>query len=202
VSAVRGRHLFAAIALAIGAIVLTPPVGAQQDPPPDTSVAPAASTPLALRPGKPLALAPEPPHSSLGWKVLACLAILGGAAFYMRKRLKPRQLDDGQLTIVRRAPIGIRSELLVVQVEGQRLLIGVTPHAIQSLAVLDSDDEAASRVAEALAPTGSVVGERFTAMLQAADARTPGHRPEVSPAVDEASLAGQARGLLALRRRG
>ena len=202
----RWRHLLAAIVVALGAIVLTRPARAQQDPPssiaPDTSTPPAPVSPLVLRPAKPLALAPEAPHSSVAWKVVACLAILGGAAYYMRKRLLPPRLDDGRLTIVRRTSIGMRSELLVVQVEGQRLLIGVTPHSIQSLAVLDGDDEALPRASEALEPGGSAVGERFAAMLQAADARAPGQRPEASPTADDASLAGQARGLLALRRRG
>jgi flagellar biogenesis protein FliO len=235
----RGRQLVLAIAVALGGIALTPAARAQQAPAPgtpaaapgpaplgvpdisppapsltppavpDTSLAAPSPTPLALRPGKPLELAHEPPRAGLGWKVLACIAILCGAAFYARRRLQPARVDDGRLTIVRRTAIGIRSELLVVHVEGQRLLIGVTPHAIQSLAVLDGDD-AVSLPSEAPVAAADVaidaarasVGERFAAMLQAADSHTAGHRLEVPSAADEAALAGQARGLLALRRRG
>jgi flagellar biogenesis protein FliO len=218
----RGRRALA-IALALGGIAWTPPARAQQATGPDTSAAapgpklaapdtlPAApsATPLALRPGKLLELARQPPRAGLGWRVLAFIAILGGAAFYARKLLQPARVDDVRLTIVRRAPIGIRSELLVVHVEGQRLLIGVTPHAIQSLAVLDGDDAAslppeapASAADVALDAARSSVGERFAAMLQTADSRAPGNRHEGTSAADEAALAGQARGLLALRRRG
>jgi len=197
-----------AMAVALAATVLTQKVGAQQDAPRDTSSATADSaTPLALRPSKPLALSPQPQPVSLGWKVVAGLAILGGAAFYLRKRVSPKRLDVGELTIVRRAPIGLRSELLIVNVEGQRLLIGVTPHSIQSLAVLDAEDTAAPVSGEASSPEPAALGDRFAAMLKAADprdgARGPeGHRADLPEAARGAALAGQARGLAGLRRRG
>lgn len=129
--------------------------------------APEAGTPLALRPSKPLELAHEPPPSSLGWKLVAFAALLGGAAWYARKKLWVKPSEDGQLTIVRRATIGFRTELLVVNVEGQRLLLGVTPNSIQSLAVLDAD-EPSPAIAErpAVAPS---FGDRFAAMLDAAE---------------------------------
>ena len=171
----------------------------------------------------------SPAASSVGWKFAAALAIIGGAAFYLRKRVRPEAAGDTQLTIVRRASIGLRSELLVVNVEGQRLLIGVTPHSIQSLAILDADEpQNAGQLAGK-----SAVGQRFAAMLDAAsgprtraaaaddddaadgDAAAPkaiapalaasiaaaAAKPVRSAADDEDDVAGQARGLLALRRR-
>jgi flagellar biogenesis protein FliO len=200
-----------AITLALAATVLTSQANAQQDPPRDTSPAPAdPATPLALRPTKRLELAQEPPHSGVGWKIVAVIAILGGAAFALRKRIQPKRPEDGQLTIVRRAAIGFRSELLIVNVEGQRLLIGVTPHSIQSLAVLDTDEVAVPTAVaglEAATPQPPAsVGERFAAMLSAADGRAPGPgaHPVTHPATpaDESLLASQARGLIGLRRRG
>jgi len=137
----------------------------------DTSLpdAPAAETgtPLALRPNKPLELAHEPPPSSMGWKLVALAAILGGVAFYARKKMWVKPTEDGQLTIVRRATVGFRSELLVVNVEGQRLLLGVTPNSIQSLAVLDAD-EPSPALLDRPTPQQSF-GDRFTAMLSAAE---------------------------------
>jgi flagellar biogenesis protein FliO len=124
-------------------------------------------TPLVLRPSKPLELAHEPPPSSMGWKLVALAAILGGAAYYARKKLWVKPAEDGQLTIVRRATVGFRSELLVVNVEGQRLLLGVTPNSIQSLAVLDAE-EPSPAVLDRPAPSQSF-GDRFTAMLNAAE---------------------------------
>ncbi|HEY4014503.1 MAG TPA: flagellar biosynthetic protein FliO [Polyangiaceae bacterium] len=224
------RWTFAAILVAGAATALTgeafalegpaPAIAPVDAPPPMLAADPVASatplpatpllaTPLLVRP-KPIALAPESSDSGLGWKIVAFMAIVGGAAYYMRKRVRPSVLaDDGRLTIVRRTSIGIRSELLVVNVEGQRLLIGVTPNSIQSLAILDADGPEPARAADDDLPAGSgstTVGERFAAMLQAADARPPAAsasaRTEAALAEDEATMAGQARGLLALRRRG
>ena len=185
-----------------------PPMLAAPSPSPSPSPAPSASvTPLVTRP-KPIALAPDTSDSDIGWKIVALLALIGGGAYSLRKRFLPAaKIDDGRLTIVRRASIGIRSELLVVNVEGQRLLIGVTPNSIQSLAILDADPPEAVRAGEGQVAGGPTVGERFAAMLQAADARPSGssraERAEAAPAEDEdGDMAGQARGLLALRRRG
>jgi flagellar biogenesis protein FliO len=234
-----------AIAVALAATVLTPPASAQLDAPPSLRPDPPAAasegpTPLALRPNKSLELAREPEHATAGWKVVAVLAVLGGAAFYLRKRWKPRRGEDGQLTIVRRAAIGMRSELLIVNVEGQRMLLGVTPHSIQTLAMLDAleatspvgseqarsvlspaEDDAAfdiergvlgsANAAAAATSRGAAsdgpgrtpdLGGRFAAMLRAAD---PGARPPPATpgeGIDDTHVAGQARGLLALRRRG
>ena len=177
--------------------------------PTDARSSPAASaTPLVVRPASRSRLAPDTPDSGFGWKVVAFLALLGGGAYYLRKRVRPSGVaNDGSLTIVRRTSIGIRSELLVVNVEGQRLLIGVTPNSIQSLAILDADEPVAlaRTTIEDEASGSSTVGERFAAMLQAADAPPPGatraesavRRPRTMT-----TMAGQARGLLALRRRG
>lgn len=211
------------MAVALAATLLTHAARAQLDPPQDTSSPNAdTATPLALRANKPLELSREPEHTSLGWQVVAVVAIIGGAVFYMRKRVLPQRPDAGGLAIVRRTPIGLRCELLVVNVEGQRLLIGVTPHSIQSLAVLDGE-EAEAISGETSNPVPTAVGDRFAAMLKAAEPRddvrggaqarrsesgSEGARatadalranpPEASR---EAALAGQARGLAGLRRR-
>jgi flagellar protein FliO/FliZ len=202
----RAARGVGAIALALAATILTPAAHAQADAPPATSSQPAeGATPLALRPAKPLVLAEEPPHAGWGWKLAAVIAVAGGAAFAMRKRGRSNGLEGGQLTIVRRAAIGIRSELLIVNVEGQRLLIGVTPHSIQSLAILDGEaampqPSPAEREEPASLPAG--VGERFAAMLKSVD-RAGGLPPaEARAPVEEEQVAGQARGLLSLRRRG
>jgi flagellar biogenesis protein FliO len=166
-------------------------------------------TPLALRPSKPLELAKEPPSGgSLGWKMVAILLVLGGVAFFARKRFQPVVISDARLNIVRRTGIGFRSELVIVDVDGQRLLLGVTPSSIQMLATLDGEDASGALTA----PPGTA-DERFAALLDAADRRSS--RPRVEPASasqparepredaspDPDDVAGQARGLLALRGR-
>lgn len=199
----RRRVTFAAMAVALAATVLTSRASAQADPPRDTpSATSETATPLALRSPKPLELAPEPTHSGLGWKVVAVMAILGGAAFYLHKRVGPRRLDDGQLTIMRRTAIGIRSELLVVNVEGQRLLLGVTPNSIQSLAVLDGDaDQSVDASAGETSAQDQAVEQRFAALLKSTETRAVAPRPDPLPRVED-EVAGQARGLLSLRRQG
>jgi flagellar protein FliO/FliZ len=220
------RSGLVAMGVALAATVLTQPASAQQDLPRDTSsptADTAIATPLALRASKPLELSQEPQHAGLGWKIVAVVAILGGAAFYLRKRVIPKRSGDEALTIVRRAPIGLRSELLIVNVEGQRLLIGVTPHTIQSLAILDGEEAVGPVGAEGASQGPSALGDRFAAMLKAADPRdgargqeparrhdsgsaavstAESHRADPPDAARDAALAGQARGLVGLRRRG
>ena len=160
------------------------------------------ATPLALRPTKPLELAPQPHQESIGWKVAAVVALLGGAAVFWHKRGKTKAIDPGQLTIVRRTSVGLRSELLVVNVEGQRLLIGVTPQSIQSLAILDADETLAAEAPSVATSVSARVDAVLDAAQQARPVRSRG-ASRVSPLkeADDEEL-GQARGLLGLRRRG
>jgi flagellar biogenesis protein FliO len=211
-----------AIALALAATTLTAAAAAETvadrtAPSTVAGAAPAAqtSTPLSLRPGKPIELAPEPEHAATAWKVAFVLALVGGAALYLRRRAAPLESRQPELTIVRRASVGLRSELLVVNVEGQRLLIGVTPHSIQSLAILDGDDPEA-RVAPMPSRNGSTLGERFSAMLDTAARGAAGSAPTLPaepprrdgveraarPSYHNDDVAEQARGLAALRRAG
>jgi flagellar biogenesis protein FliO len=213
-----------AIALALAATTLTAtaaadapdaPVLVQGSTAPATAASSSGSTPLSLRPSKAIELAPEPAHGALAWKVAFVLALVGGAALYLRRRATPIEARMPELTIVRRAAVGLRSELVVVNVEGQRLLIGVTPHTIQSLAILDADEPHA-QLAAAPPRGASNLGERFAAMLDTASRTAPA--PDLPVAADpprraraerpspralqEDEVAEQARGLAALRRAG
>jgi flagellar biogenesis protein FliO len=184
-------------------------VPAAPAPPAAAPATPEPATPLALRPSKPLELAKEPSGGgSFGWKMLAILLVLGGATLFARKRFQPPVISDTQLNIVRRTAVGFRSELVIVDVDGQRLLLGVTPSAIQMLATLDTEDAVG-----ALAAPAASADERFAALLDAADRRPSRPRTEAASASQPArepreeapsnpdDVAGQARGLLALRGR-
>ena len=170
----------AAIGMTVAAIALASAAQAQPSPP-----APGASTeagaPLTLRADKPLELAKEPQHAGVGWKLAAVLAALGGAALYMRKRGGTKVKSEAGIAILRRTTVGFRSELLVVNVEGQRLLLGVTPHTIQSIAILDGDEAAdvhdsSPAMASRGSARGASLGDRFAGMLDAAEraAEAPG----------------------------
>jgi flagellar biosynthetic protein FliO len=95
--------------------------------------------PLALRKtnDKPLELIAPSPTNGWGYKLALCGIIIAGAVWLLKKRalLKP-PAQTHAMTIVGRTPIGVRNELILVDVDGQKLLLGVTPSSITRLAVL------------------------------------------------------------------
>jgi flagellar biogenesis protein FliO len=209
----NGRAV-AAILLALGATSLTASAwadgdsvaethpGSALDTPVPTSAP--ASTPLVLRPSKAVQLAPEGNLAGATWKIVAIFGALGATALLLRRRVGSKDVGDVNMTVVRRMAAGFRSELLIVNVEGQRLLIGVTPHTIQTLAVLDVDEGPEVELAGGARKT---LGERFDAMLDSAAVPPMGGHPgdatsmrsKMSDESDDPS--DQARGLLALKRR-
>jgi flagellar protein FliO/FliZ len=102
-----------------------------------------ADRPLALRKAneKPLELVAPPRSDGTWYKLGLCGLILAGAGWLLRKRglLKPAR-DPHPMSIIGRTAIGVRSELIVVNIDGQKLLLGVTPSAISRLAVLPVAD--------------------------------------------------------------
>lgn len=175
-----GPRAWGVIALALFATSLTRPAAA--DPTPDAPAPPAAtavSTPLPVRPSVPLTLEPAPASPSLGWKLFALVAAAGGGAWIWKKR-GGRSIDKRipELRILGRTVAGPRCELLLVEIEGQRLLLGVTPQSVQNLYIIaDPATEDAAVEAKAVSP---------------AQAR----RSSRASALDVDTVEGQARGLL------
>lgn len=180
------RLTVAALTLAVSA--LTAPAFAEEAPP---APEPAKQTPLAVRPTKPLDLAPAPAGSRYG-TALAVFALVGGAGLWLYKRKgagksgAPRRT----ITISTRRAIGVRSELLVVEVDGQGLLLGVTPGNIQRLAVLP-DPSIAEAPAELspeddVEPGFRVAGQRERQQPQTLPppSRTREREPEADPEAD------------------
>jgi flagellar biogenesis protein FliO len=184
---------------------------AQSTPASTPEVAPSASvqTPLSVRPARPLSLDAPSGGTSLVWKLMA-LAVVAGAGFvaWQRRARRPAPRDL-ELRIVRRASLGAKSELVVVLVEGQRLLLGVTANAIQSLLILpdeDARDEAVAPV-PAEAPSRDLESQvRGREELDRPRDREPAvaravARPMARPFDDDEPFEEQARGLMALRAR-
>lgn len=150
----------------------SPAPAARETTPPATPTA----TPLSVRPNRPLALAPESTSLDTGWKFLAVFALAAAALAYWKRQNPAARLDLGpELRVVRRTSIGMRSELLVVDVDGQRFLLGVTPSSVQSLAVLDGHEEAPkapARDEEHPRESGADTVARFEAMLESARAES------------------------------
>ncbi len=63
------------------------------------------------------------------------------------------------MAVLRRTSLGMRSELLLVEIEGQRLLLGVTPHGSQTLYVLPDSQGKAPSPPASLGSSDSIDGE-------------------------------------------
>jgi flagellar biogenesis protein FliO len=144
-------------------VPVTPPAQAAQTTPPPAA---STSTPLSLVPSKPLELSTEAPTSNLGWK-LGAMGVLAAAGFWAYSKKKSARIVAStpipEMRILRRTSIGVRSELLLVDLEGQRILLGVTPSNIQSLLIVpDSAMSEPVPVEEPVAPVARASRERET----------------------------------------
>jgi flagellar biogenesis protein FliO len=174
-----GVRAWGVIALALFATSLTGLAAA--DPVPDGPAPPAAtaaSTPLPVRPSVPLTLEPAPASPGLGWKLLALVAAAGGGVWIWKKRAG-RIIDKRipELRILGRTVAGPRCELLLVEIEGQRLLLGVTPQSVQNLYIIAEPPTEDAAEAKAVTPSQA-------------------RRSSRSSALDIDAIEGQARGLL------
>jgi flagellar protein FliO/FliZ len=167
-----------------------------------------SGTGLPVRPTKPLELAPQPASTGTTYKALAAVAVVAGAFFWVKKKhgAQTKADDAVSIRVLGRATIGMRSEIVIVEADGTRLLLGTTPSAIQTLAVLDAapEAEAPAPAAEPKASTeppprevrpvtpiaASTIDDRVRALFApSSDARPAKPTKRVRP------VAGQARGL-------
>jgi flagellar biogenesis protein FliO len=109
------------------------------------------ATPLATRPSKPLNLASDSTNTPWTYKVGAGIAVAAAAALWMRNKRRQQKVKKkpARIDILARQSVAVRSELLVVEVEGTRLFLGLTPNAIQTLMVLDNDSAPVEASADA-----------------------------------------------------
>lgn len=116
------------------------PAPAEQAPHAEAPVE--SKTPLAARPTKPLTLAPEPASTPWGYKVLAGFGVAAAAALWIRnkRRMTTKTTKRSRIDVLARQSVGVRSELLVVEVDGTRLFLGMTPNSIQTLSALTADE--------------------------------------------------------------
>lgn len=144
-----------AITLALAATLLTTPARAENQGPEtpaevvEAEAAPPPAEPAAEKPApRPLELRPNRPNEvgsgggfSIGLKLLAVAAVFAGAFLLFRRgqTVKAARVAGAAPRIVSRTAVGMRNELLVVEVEGQRLLIGVTPSAMSTLSVITEE---------------------------------------------------------------
>lgn len=185
-------------ALALGVSALSFPALADGPPaaPAPAAQAPSASpamgTELSLRPTKPLELAPAQTSTSIGTKLLFALGAVGAIAFWLKRRQPAVAAAAPRLRVAARAPLGLRNEIVVVEVDGETFLLGVGPAGVQRIADLGTPHEAP---AEETAPERErAVEERFERLLGGQRESTREARRE------DPRVAGQVEGLLALAR--
>ncbi len=149
--------------------------------------------PLVIRrtPEKPLELSAQTPSDSIWIKLGVCGLIVAGGAYLFRKRgLFKAPVRTHTMTIVARTAIGVRSELLLVEVDGQKLLLGVTPGSISRLAVMPGNGDAPALLEETLDPVAradqepgfGVALDTARVKLEEFAARVKSRAPEAPPA--------------------
>ncbi len=175
------------------ALVAAPPEApaapAEAAPEPAAAESPAQEpprTPLPVRPSRPLSLARVSHGPVDSWKFLAGFAGLAAALWYWKRRDPSASASPApELQVVRRAALGNRGEVVVIDVAGQRILLGVTPTSVQMLTMLD--EPAAPRATETVADDAGMSFEaRLTAAHALASARDDARRsrhtmPGVAP---------------------
>jgi flagellar protein FliO/FliZ len=144
------------------AVALLTPSSASADSAAEAPASPQRET-LPVRPQKPLQLAQESSGSSAAWKLVLAAIVAGGAIWLFRRRKASAAGASAgpAVRIVTRTPIGIRSELVVVDVDGATLLLGVTPHTIQMVTTIADAgvrDIARARDADAARELGAARG--------------------------------------------
>jgi flagellar biogenesis protein FliO len=171
------------IALASIVIGLTPDARADGTPAP-------SGTPLDVRASHPVQLSTES-SGSFGTRLFLFAGGLAAVAWAVHKRRGTAAASPPRPApaVLSRTRIGLRNEVLVVEVGSQRFLLGSTAHSIQCLAELDPPQPERAQMS---------TGDRFEALLERAQAAEPESRRERVPdrVVDQVvEPEGQARGL-------
>ena len=184
------------------------PALAEPNPPTSPALVPSAAA-LGLRSSKPLSLAPKEETPSYFKGLLAAVVLAGGAYVVIRKRrgtpLRP-SVERRGISVRHRVALGHKNELLVVETSGVKLLLGVTPGSIQTLATLDTDAEATSAEESTNAMSQSILepfAARMASLLRAQAApEGPAAAKESKDDAEETDdgVEGQAKGLAKLRR--
>jgi flagellar protein FliO/FliZ len=158
-------RLLTATCLTLGATALTVSAASAQEAPVGPP-APVEATPLEVRPSKPLETAPVETGGGIWTKLGLCALIAAGAAaLYMKKRSQAASPAPA-IRVSARASIGVRSELLLVDVDGHRLLLGVTPSSVRTLSVLPAEPAASEEESAVARFNTTSIGSSFDKLLQ------------------------------------
>lgn len=197
-----------AAASAFSLALAAAPAVAEPNSPASPALVPSAAA-LGLRSSKPLSLAPKEETPSYFKGLLAVVVLAGGAYVVIRKRrgipLRP-SVERRGISVRHRVALGHKNELLVVETSGVKLLLGMTPGSIQTLATLDTEAESTLAEESTSAASPSLL-EPFAARMASllrTQAATEGSvapkDPKEDAEAEEDGFEGQAKGLAKLRR--
>jgi flagellar biogenesis protein FliO len=156
-------------------LVGPPPVEAEEAVEPQPAPAPAPERKLRKPTDGPIALKPR--DEGIGWGAKAGfigVAAIGAYLFYRRRGPGGLSLPLTPLPkVVGRTALHGRSSLVVVEVEGQRLLLGVTPSQITTLTVLSDELKVGASEIEEPSRDASVLRESPVPTATRADRAEP-----------------------------
>ncbi|UVA79444.1 flagellar biosynthetic protein FliO [Pandoraea commovens] len=101
-----------------------------------------------------------------GFGLVLVLALLFGLAWLAKRFGLQRPLGGGNVRIVGSAAVGQRERVVVVEVAGDWVVLGVAPGQVRSLHVIDAD-RVADHVAESPAPAVTHPGAQANRAAQA-----------------------------------
>lgn len=141
--------------------------------------------------------------ADIGLKLALVAAVLLVVALYLRKKqsVAVSLAKVGAPRILSRTTIGMRSELLIVDVDGQRLLLGITPTNVTTLSVLTEEPKEAPIEPEVerrnanyppRIPRDGAVSESLSRLLASARAELDGENLD-PPANPIAAARGEAK---------
>jgi flagellar biogenesis protein FliO len=150
-------------------------MGAHAEPMPDASKSPAWLAPRSgAKPPKAIAAAPS---MGLGRSLVALLSVsvLGGTAWYLRSKKKNApKARLAQLRVVGATKLGGRAQLVLAEVNGRQILLGVTDASVRKLGWMDAEaaeeEELVPAARPRLVPAGVDLGGRATRMASEDDA--------------------------------
>jgi len=170
----RQRIRAARFGVCFALCALVAPVAQAAGAPDSSPKSPAWLAPKSA--AKPPQVAASAPRIGLGRSLIALLSVsvLGGTALYLRSKKKraPNALVP-QLRVVGATKLGGRAQLVLAEVNGRQILLGVTDASVQKLGWMDpevaEDEEEWSPARPRLVASGGELGARAS-------------RPEPAPA--------------------
>jgi flagellar biosynthetic protein FliO len=116
-------------------------------------------------------------------RVLVALAVVFGLLWYLARRLRngrgPQRASA--VRVIGKAGVGGKASVVVVEVEGRRMVLGVTEHAVAVLHDDEAPEEVMAEHAAAPAPVTNLFSNAFSGRTQWVSPRRAQTAAELGP---------------------